>query len=198
MRALTSPPRKSRAPRASRAFFKRAVYRVKGLQRNADRRRHILRVRLRILQIAPRLIVGQARMRDDHRFVESRLAGFTGFADMHVADKGQAFDARHQRTQSVGQIFRQHRYDAIRKIHRRGARSRLAIQRAANAHVMADVGDGDDQPPAAAVDGLGVHRVVEILSIRAVDGHQRQSAQILAARMVRRRSRPEQIASPLR
>ena len=61
--------------------LERAVHRVKRLQRNAaPPAPHRVACVLRILQVAPGLIVGQACMRDDHRLVESRLAGFTGSA----------------------------------------------------------------------------------------------------------------------
>ena len=46
---------------------------------------------------------------------------------------------------------------------------------------MADIGDRHHQPPAPAAQPFGVHRIVEVPSILAVDGHQRQITQILAA-----------------
>src|SRR3546814_7892731 len=52
-------------------------------------------------------------------------------------------------------------------------------------HVVGDVGDGHQQVPAAGilriVVGLGEDGIVEIARIGAVDGDQRQVAQILAA-----------------
>jgi hypothetical protein len=86
-----------------------------------------------------------------------------------------------KRTQMIGQILRQHRNDAIGEIHRRGASARLQVQLAAEAHVIADIGNGDDDPPAAAALRLGIHGIVEILGVGAVDGHQRRVAQVLAA-----------------
>ncbi len=53
---------------------------------------------------------------------------------------------------------------------------------------MADIGYGYHQPPAAAVCGFGVHGIVEILGIIAIDGNQRQVAQILPAHKVSRRN----------
>ena len=66
---------------------------------------------------------------------------------------------------------------ARREVHGRAALARLGIERAARAHVVADVGDRDDQAEARRV-RLGVDRVVEIARILAVDGHQRQRAQV--------------------
>ena len=51
---------------------------------------------------------------------------------MHVAHEGKAFDARHERAQSVGKHLGQHRHDAVREIDRGGAGARFAIQCAAN------------------------------------------------------------------
>ena len=137
MRALTSPPRKSSAPRASRASLSApyTAYSVCSEVRTPPAP-HRRRACPRVLQVAPCLIVGQPRVRADHRLVESSLARLAGLADAHVADERQALDARHQRTQMIGQMLRQHRNDAIRKIHRGGARARLDIQRAAVAHVV--------------------------------------------------------------
>ena len=56
------------------------------------------------------------------------------------------------------------------------------------AHVPGDVGDGDQQPPAAGMVrvGLGEHRVVEIACVLAVDGDQRHLAQVEAVAHRRR------------
>ena len=78
-------------------------------------------------------------------------------------------------------MFRQHRNDAVGKIYRRGARPRLLVQKTAHSHVVAHIGDRDDEPPAAAAHGFGVHRIIEVLGILAIDGDQRQIAQIFAA-----------------
>jgi hypothetical protein len=57
----------------------------------------------------------------------------------------------------------------------------LGVEGGPLAHVVADVGDGHPQagPPVGEV--LGVHRVVEITGVDAVDGDQAQPAQILPA-----------------
>ena len=83
-------------------------------------------------------------------------------------------------------MFRQHRQHAIRKINRRGSRTSFNIERAADAYVVAHIGDGDYQAPAAAVQRFGINRVIEVLGVFAVDGHQRQIAQVLAAGTIRR------------
>ena len=181
-----------RAARIAR-MLECAVHGIQSLQRCAHGRRHIACMLLGILQIAPRLIVGQARVRDDDRLVESRLAQFAGLAHMHVADECQSLHARHERAEMIRQIFRQHGYHPIRKVHRGGARPRFQVQRRAVAHVIADVRDRDNQAPTAAGLRLGVHGVVEIARILAIDGHERQIAQVdapfyIVGRYVRRKA----------
>ena len=55
-----------------------------------------------------------------------------------------------------------------------------AVERLVVAHVPGDVGDGDQQAPAAGMVGIGLgeHRVVEVARILAVDGDQRHVAQV--------------------
>ena len=50
---------------------------------------------------------------------------------------------------------------------------------------MGDVGDGDDQPVAGR-SGFGEDRVVEIARVGAVDGDQREGAQVFPPRRVGR------------
>ena len=162
--------------------FERAVDRMQRAQRCAHRRRQIVVGSLeRIFQVRPGAIVGEPRVRANHRLVKLTLARLAVLADAHVADECQPFHPRHQRTQMIRQVLRQHRNDAIRKVHGGCTRACLDVQCAPVAHVVADVGDGDHEPPAAAAQRLGVHGIVEILGVRAVDGHQRHLTQVLAA-----------------
>ena len=55
--------------------------------------------------------------------------------------------------------------------------ARVAIERVAVAHVVADVGDGDDEAEALA-GALAVHGVVEVPRRFAVDGHQGQMGDV--------------------
>ncbi len=54
----------------------------------------------------------------------------------------------------------------------------FVVQGAARVHIVADVGDRHDQAPAAALAALHVDRVVEVAGVLAVDGDQRQVAQV--------------------
>ena len=89
---------------------------------------------------------------------------------------------RLQRAQLVRQCLGQHRDDTIGKIDRIAAPLGLAVESAARPHIPGDVGDGDDEMPAAAVlrieIRLGPHRVVEVAGVTAVDRDQRDIPQI--------------------
>ncbi len=124
-------------------------------------------------------------MRTNHGLIEACLAELAGLADAHVANEREAVDARHQRAKMIREMLRQHRHHAVRKIHGRRALARLHIEFAAGTHIMTDVGNRDDEPPAAAAQRFGEHSVVEVFGVRAVDRHERQAAQILASREVR-------------
>ncbi len=96
---------------------------------------------------------------------------------VHVAHHAQTVDRGLERAQLVGELLGQHRNDAPRKVHRRAALARIEVDGIAVAHVVADVGDGHEQAEIAAL-ALAVHSVVEIARRFAVDGDQRQRAQV--------------------
>ncbi len=129
--------------------------------------------------------VGQPRMRADDRRIELVGVDRAFAVDDHVADHRQPILLRVERAQAVGQLLRQHRNHPPREVHRSGALVGIVVDRLARLDVVADVGDGDDQPPAfeqtlaaPAREGLAVHRVVEVARVLAVDGDQRHVAQV--------------------
>lgn len=122
--------------------------------------------------------VGQARMGVDHRFVELIAGQLAGLGQGHLADHGQPVDQWIQRAETIGQHLRQHRDHPLGEIHRVAAPGRLFVQRRTDLHVVRDIGDRHEQAPAAAAFGLGVHRVVEVAGILAVDGDEGHLAQV--------------------
>jgi len=111
--------------------------------------------------------------------IEAIFTQLAGTADLDIADHRQTFDIRVQGTNAVGQLLRQHRDHATGKIHRVAPLTGLAIQRHARPDVVRDIGNRNHQAPATA-SLFAIHRVVEIPGRFAVDGDQRQLAQILA------------------
>ena len=93
--------------------------------------------------------VGEPRGRAHHGRIEAPAAcSAPRSLTLHVGHHAQAIDVRLERAQVVRQRGRQHRQHARREIDRGAARARLGIQRRARPHVMADVGDRDQQAEA--------------------------------------------------
>ena len=136
--------------------------------------------------------VGEARMRADHRRIELVRVDLAGGGDQHVGDHRQAFDVRVQRAQPVGELLRQHRDHAARKVDRGRALVGVGVERLAGLDVVADVGDRDDQAPAvvrldaADLRRLAVDGVVEVARVLAVDRHQCHVGQVDAVLAVGR------------
>ncbi|MNM57134.1 hypothetical protein D3C81_683270 [compost metagenome] len=156
-----------------------AIQLVQALDLRQQRADEGLGVRVVLAHRIPHLRVGQARVRVHHRFVELRAGDLPIAAHLHVADKAHAVFLRPQRTDAVGQRLRQHRHHEAGEIHRRRAALRLVIQRCAGTHVVGHVGDGHHQTEAVVV-RFAVHRVIEVLGVLAIDGHQRHRTQVHA------------------
>src|SRR5215831_11181393 len=95
-----------------------------------------------------------------------------------------------ERAELVRQYLRQHRDDAVGEVDRVAAAQGLAVECRAGAYVPGDVGYRHDEMPATAISSvvirLGPHRIVEVAGIAAVDGDQRDIAQIGSTRQGRR------------
>ena len=104
--------------------------------------------------------------------------------DEHVAHHRQALDLGVERAQAVREFLGQHRDDAAREVDRGRALVSVDVDRRAGAHVVADVGDRDDQAPAvvdlrfAEPSRLAVHGVVEVARVLAVDGDERNVGEV--------------------
>ena len=157
---------------------------VAGGQQHLEQRIQVLHMRQHrvfaaVLQPVPHLVVGQPRLGQHHRRVEGVAANLATAVDVHVAHHAQAFDFRVQRANAVGQRLGQHRDHPAREIHRIAALDRGEVQRVAGLHIMADVGNRHHQTETLAL-RFAIHRVVKVARGFAVDGHQRQVAQVAA------------------
>src|SRR6201991_4428900 len=120
-------------------------------------------------------------MRVHRRVVKLRANDLAFLVDLHVADHAEALDFGIERADAVRKRLRQHRHDEAGEIGRRAAVVGFDIQRRADGYVMRDVGDRNDQAETAALQYLGVNSIVEVTRILAVDGDNRQLADIRAA-----------------
>ena len=124
--------------------------------------------------------VGEARRRADHGREELVRLDLAVAVDEHVADHRQPLDLGVERAQAVRELLRQHRDDAAREVDRGRALVGVDVDRLAGPHVVADVGDRDDQAPAvvdlrlADLRRLAVDGVVEVARVLAVDGDERR------------------------
>ena len=160
----------------------------------AQGRGHVLQIQQR-LHHRPGLArcVSFARQDIRHLGVSETAGGayqgiveFTGqylafVGNLHAAGQGQTVHIGPQRTQVVGQHFRQHGHHAAGQIHRIAALLRIFIQRAGLLQIMGNIGDGNFQQPAAS-GFFRIYCVVEVLGVFAVDGHQRQMREIFPPR----------------
>ena len=98
---------------------------------------------------------------------------------VHFNEKAAAIFARAQAAPAIGKRLRQHGHDAIGEIDRIAARPGFAVQMAVRADIMRDISDGDRHFPAGAI-GFGMHGIIEIARVIAINRHQGQVAQINA------------------
>ena len=96
---------------------------------------------------------------------------------MHVGHQTQAIYLRLQRAQPIRQRRRQHGDNALWEIHGCAACPRFVIERSTFTHIVTDIGDGHDQPPTALY-RFGIHGIVKVFGVLAIDGDQRQVTQI--------------------
>ena len=126
--------------------------------------------------------VGEARGRADHGAVEAVALEMPFGIDPHFCHQHRPVLLRDQRAPVVGERLGQHGHDPVGEIDRGAAAVGGAVERLVVPHVPGDVGDGDQDAPAAGMVrvGLGEHRVVEVAGVLAVDRDQRRVAQVEA------------------
>ena len=109
----------------------------------------------------PHLVIGKPAVRFHHGGVEAIGFDIARKRDFHVAHHAQPLHIGVERANAVGEIFRQHRYHAAREIHAGGAFLRVLVDGIVGLHIMAHIGDGNNQA-IVAPDFFGVHRIVKI------------------------------------
>ena len=128
------------------------------------------------------LAVGEPRRRAHHGALESVLAAPAVPVDPQMHREARAVLTGSEGTKIVRQSLGQHRHHPVRQIDRVAALISALVQRVPRPDVMGDIGDGDDEVPAALIRrvriGLRPYGVVEIPGVLIVDGDQRQLTQI--------------------
>jgi len=99
-----------------------------------------------VAEHARNLGVGQPRARTHDGGIKPVFPNLAVALDRHVAGHAKPVDLRIERAKPVRKPLGQHRNDAPRKIDRIAALARIQIERVAVPNVMADVGDGNDEP----------------------------------------------------
>jgi hypothetical protein len=130
------------------------------------------------------LRVGEPRVGADRGREEAIRFDLPATADLHIARHRQARHVGIERAQPVRKLLRQHRDDAPGKVDRVAAQPRLLIKRIAVLHIVAHVGNGDDQPEArvlALARRLAVDCVVEVPGAFPVDGDERKMREVRPA-----------------
>ena len=124
--------------------------------------------------------VGEPRVAAHHRVVEIGLQRPAFGVERQIADHAEAVDVGVERADAVRQALGEHRQHGAGKVDAGAAAQAFAIERTARPHVVGHVGDGDHQAVAGA-HARDVDGVVEVARVLAVDGDERQRAQIAAA-----------------
>ncbi len=125
--------------------------------------------------------VGEARGAAHQAATEALRGPATVRVDAEFDEQAPLVLVRAQAAPAVGQRLGQHRHHTVGEIHAVAAGARREVERRAGADVVRDVRDGHDQPEApsgAGLVGLGEHRIVEVARVIAVDGDQRDVAQV--------------------
>ena len=137
--------------------------------------------RVLVLEEGAHLGVGEPSRRANHRLEETIARHPPGPADVHLADHGQPIHLGHEGAQAIGEGLGEHGNDPAREVDARAPGLRALVQGAARLDVMANVGDGHQQAPSRAASGLGEDRVVEVLGVLPIDGHEGRATQIHSA-----------------
>ena len=109
--------------------------------------------------------------------------------DQHVTNHAQALHIGVEGAQPIREFFWEHRDNTPREIHAGGALVGIHIDGTSGAHVMAYIGNRDQQTPSFAAPHFGrftIDRVIKITRIFTINGHQRNVGQVNAVQFVLR------------
>ena len=132
------------------------------------------------LGVGLNLVVGQPGLAANHAGREGRTQHLAVAGKFQHGAHGQAVFIRHQATDPVAEVLRQHRQHRAGQVDAGGAGVGLGVERRAGPHIVAHVGDMNAHHEGALRRRLDVNGVVEVLGVRAVHGEDVVVAQIQA------------------
>ena len=177
-------------------FGEHPVQRINGVEMRQERFGGLVRDRCRLRYPFPDLGVCKPCARMHYRRVEAVAANFTAAGYRHVADHAQPIDLGLQRAELVGELLGQHRNHTPREVDRCAAIARVGVEGVGVAHVVAHVGDGDEEAKILA-HALAVDCIVEVARRLAVDRHQGKLGEvgaILAVALLHVVGKPRRLA----
>ena len=123
------------------------------------------------------LPVGETRPRAHDRLAEEGPRDPPAPVDVQLAGEAEPVHLRVEGADPVREALRQHRHHPSGEVDGGAADGRLAVEGRSGRDVVGDVGDGHGElpPPRPRV---AVDRVVEVLRVRPVDGHQGKVAEV--------------------
>ncbi len=128
--------------------------------------------------------VGHALDAANHAAAESLRDDVAAMIDLEQRRKHQPVHAGLQGADLSGELQRQHRHGAVRKIHAGSAQEGLFVDRRTGLDVMADVGDVNVQRVVAINEPVNPNRIVEIARGLTIDGDDVEMPEILAPRQL--------------
>ena len=143
-------------------------------------------VRLARIDGRLRILVGNVSRQPDDCAGEAPVADASFRINAEMAGHRRAILPLLETAHIGAEHFGQHRDDPVGKIDRIAALAGFAVQRAARAHVVADIRDGDDGAVAALAVRFGPDRVIVVARIGRIDREDRDAAQIFAFVLVKR------------
>ena len=124
--------------------------------------------------------VGHALGGTNHAFADFIAENFSAMVDLHHAGKHEPVEMRTQAANIGGKLERQHGDGAVGKVNAGAAQAGFLIECRARRDILGHVGDVDLQLKIAVFRFANCDRVVEVARRFAVDGDDRQIAEILA------------------
>ena len=126
------------------------------------------------------LRVGEARPRTHDRLAEEGPRDPAAPVDVHLAGEAQAVHPRVEGADPVREPFGQHRHHPPGEVDGSAAHGRFPVEGRSGRNVVGDVRDGHGELPSPRP-RVAVDRVVEVLRVHPVDGHEGEVAEVRPA-----------------